>query len=185
MTIIEEPIRGLKLLKPTVYGDHRGYFYESYNKEQFQKLGIEADFVQDNQSFSMKGVLRGLHFQKPPHAQGKLVRVVQGRVLDVVVDIRKNSPSYGKSYAVELSAENQLQLWIPKGFAHGFETLEDNTLFLYKCTDLYHPETEGSIRYNDPDLAIQWISDEPKLSEKDSIAPHFSTLLSPFNYAEL
>lgn len=171
MQIIPTEIPDLLIIKPDVFTDERGYFFESYNKEKFAGAGIDVEFVQDNESRSMKGVLRGLHFQTEPYAQGKLVRVVKGRVLDVAVDIRKNSPTFGKWAGIELSEENKLMYWIPKGFAHGFLTLEDNTVFTYKCSGVYHKPSEASIRWNDPDLAIQWNISKPILSEKDLNAP--------------
>ena len=153
------------VIEPRVFGDERGYFFE---------------FVQDNESFSSKGVLRGLHFQEPPFEQGKLVRVARGAVMDVSVDIRKDSPTYGKWAAFGLSSENKRMLWIPPGFAHGFITLQDNTLFIYKCTSLYNREAENSIFWNDPDLRIDWGIDRPVISEKDQKAPFFRDLKSPF-----
>ncbi len=138
------------------------------------------DFVQDNQSMSMKGVLRGLHFQAPPFAQGKLVRVIQGSVIDVAVDIRKSSPSFGKHVAVELSGDNKRMFWVPEGFAHGFLTLEDHTIFSYRCTDVYNKESEGSLNWNDPELNIDWNISDPILSEKDQIAPLLADFNSPF-----
>ena len=141
MEVIKTPLQGLLVIEPKVFKDHRGYFYESYNAEAFKQAGIDAVFVQDNQSLSQKGILRGLHFQAPPHAQGKLVRVIKGAVLDVVVDIRKNSPTYGQHFSIELTEENFKMFWIPAGFAHGFVTLEDHTIFSYKCTDVYNKGT--------------------------------------------
>ena len=135
MDIKSTPIEGLLIIEPQVFTDPRGYFYESYNKEKFVAAGINIEFVQDNQSLSQKGIVRGLHFQAPPFDQGKLVRVIQGAVLDVAVDIRKNSPTYGQNFSIELSSQNRTMFYIPPGFAHGFETLEDNTIFLYKCTN--------------------------------------------------
>ncbi len=160
-------IAGLLLLKPRIFEDERGYFYESYNELTFGKAGITSKFVQDNQSLSSKNVLRGLHFQNPPYEQGKLVRVVQGAVKDVAVDIRKLSPTYGQYIVEELSALNKYMMWIPPGFAHGFLTLEDNTLFLYKCTNLYNKESESGIRWNDPTLNIDWGLVDPIVSSKD------------------
>jgi dTDP-4-dehydrorhamnose 3,5-epimerase len=142
--------------------------------------GIQLNFVQDNQSFSQKGAIRGLHFQAPPFEQGKLVRVIAGAVRDVVVDIRKNSPSYGQHFAIDLTAENQLMFWIPPGFAHGFETLADNTIFLYKCTNLYHKESEGGLLWNDPALGIQWQTKEAIVSDKDILLPTLKDFVSPF-----
>lgn len=142
--------------------------------------GLEKEFVQDNESFSGKGALRGLHFQNPPYEQGKLVRVASGTAMDVCVDIRKNSATYGKWEAIEISAENKRMLWIPPGFAHGFVSLSDNTLFLYKCTNLYNKESENSIIWNDPDLNINWGIEDPLISDKDKDAPAFDDLVSPF-----
>ncbi len=181
MKIIEEPIEGLKLIEPNVFGDHRGYFFESYSKKVFGDLGISKDFVQDNESLSAhKDVLRGLHFQAPPHAQAKLIRVIRGAVLDVVVDIRKGSKSYGDHYAVELNEENKLLLYIPEGFAHGFRTLRPNSLFSYKCSAFYNPASECTIAWNDADLSIEWDVNEPILSEKDQKGEQFSSFKSPF-----
>ena len=143
MTVERTLIEGLLIIKPRVFEDPRGYFFESYHQKALQEAGLNENFVQDNQSLSQTGVLRGLHFQAPPHAQGKLVRVVTGAVLDVVVDIRKNSPTYGKHFAIELSEENKTSFWIPEGFAHGFATLRDNTIFQYKCTNYYNKPAEG------------------------------------------
>lgn len=182
MKIIETAIPGLLEIEPRVFGDDRGYFYESYNKQAFQAAGIEPEFVQDNQSFSSKGVLRGLHFQNPPYAQGKLVRVIQGAVLDVAVDIRKNSPTYGQHHAVKLTGENKKMFWIPPGFAHGFLTLENDTIFAYKCTELYNKESEGAILWNDPELNINWNIENPLVSEKDQNAPKFNALKSEFTF---
>lgn len=181
MIIHKTFIEGLLIIEPKVFGDERGYFFESFNKEKFQNLtGVEADFVQDNQSKSQKNVLRGLHFQKPPFAQGKLVRVIQGAVLDVAVDIRKNSPTYGKSFSIELSANNKTILWIPKGFAHGFVSLEDDTIFTYKCTDYYNPSSEGCIIWNDKALNIDWKIENPIISEKDKMGVSFEGFESIF-----
>ncbi len=181
MQVIETGFKDLFLIKPTIFGDHRGYFYESFNKQTFeQKTGLNIDFIQDNQSFSSRGVLRGLHFQTPPYTQDKLVRVLSGKVLDVVVDLRTEEPTYGKSYVVELSGENHLQLFVPKGFAHGFSTLEDDTVFVYKCTDYYHKDSEGCILWNDPTLNINWQLDEPKISDKDRDGNLFVNFKSPF-----
>ncbi len=183
MKILKEPIPDLKLLEPAVFGDHRGYFYESYSTEVFHKLGIFEKFVQDNQSMSNKGVLRGLHFQKGDHVQGKLVRVVVGAVFDVAVDIRKGSPTYGQWFGCELNEDNKHLLWVPPGFAHGFATLKDGTVFNYKCTNLYHKESEGGIMYNDSDLNIDWHLENPVLSEKDLQNETFKSFNSPFTYA--
>lgn len=180
MNIIETKLPGLLIIEPKVFGDKRGYFFESYNKEAFNLAGLEEEFVQDNESFSGKGVLRGLHFQNPPFEQGKLVRVASGAVIDVSVDIRKNSPAYGKWEAIEISAENKRMLWIPPGFAHGFVSLSENNLFLYKCTNVYNKESENSIIWNDPDLNIDWGVENPLISDKDKEAPGFDQLVSPF-----
>ncbi|MEE4258933.1 MAG: dTDP-4-dehydrorhamnose 3,5-epimerase [Bacteroidales bacterium] len=180
MEIIETKIPDLYIIKPRVFLDERGYFFESYNKEVFLKLGIDHNFVQDNESFSNKGVLRGLHYQKPPFSQGKLVRVVSGSVLDVAVDIRKSSSTFGQWVSVELTQDNKWMYWIPPGFAHGFVALEDHTVFIYKCTNIYHKESEGSIRWNDPDLNIDWKINDPILSVKDKSVPFFKELESPF-----
>jgi dTDP-4-dehydrorhamnose 3,5-epimerase len=171
MRIITTPIEGLLELEPTVFQDARGYFFESWNEQKFRAAGLDFQFVQDNESCSEKGVLRGLHFQVAPHAQGKLVRVVRGAVLDVAVDIRPNSATYGQHHALVLSAENKKQFWIPPGFAHGFLTLEDNTIFAYKCTDYYHKDSERSLFWNDPALGIFWGIENPNLSDKDRVAP--------------
>ncbi|HEX4886938.1 MAG TPA: dTDP-4-dehydrorhamnose 3,5-epimerase [Luteibaculaceae bacterium] len=181
MEIIETGFDQLWLIKPTIFGDSRGYFYESYNQEVFRnKTGLDINFVQDNQSLSKKGVVRGLHFQHPPRCQDKLVRVLQGSVLDVVVDLRKDQPTYGKHYSVELTGENHLQLFVPQGFAHGFSTLEDGTIFAYKCSDVYAKESEGCILWNDPQLGIDWQIENPVISEKDTKGEPFSQFVSPF-----
>ncbi len=180
MEIIETGFKGLILIKPKVFQDARGYFLESFNRDKFRAIGIDEEFLQDNQSLSGKGIVRGLHFQSPPHAQGKLVRVIKGSVLDVVVDIRKNSTTYGQHYDVELNETNFLMLYIPPGFAHGFATLEDDTIFSYKCTDVYHPETEGGLQWNDREFGIDWKMKDPILSEKDKKYEPFSLFVSPF-----
>lgn len=185
MKIVEEPIPDLKIIQPRIFEDPRGYFFESYNKSAFKDIGIEVEFVQDNQSLSQKGVLRGLHFQNNPYAQGKLVRVIKGSVLDVAVDIRTGSPTYGKHCAMELNETNKLMMYIPPGFAHGFATLEDNTIFSYKCTNLYNKDAEGGIMWNDPDLNIDWRVENPVLSEKDTQNEHFKDFKSKFIYGEL
>lgn len=180
MELIETGFKDLILINPRVFKDDRGYFFESYNKDKFADIGIHAEFTQDNQSLSNKGIVRGLHFQSPPHAQGKLVRVIKGAVQDVVLDIRKNSPTYGKHYVVDLTEDNFLMLYIPPGFAHGFATLSDNTIFSYKCTDTYHPETEGGLAWNDREFGIKWAFTNPVLSEKDKKYLPFSLFVSPF-----
>lgn len=180
MEIIETKIEGLLIIKPRVFEDERGYFFESWSKEAFKNNGIEIDFVQDNQSFSSKGVLRGLHFQNPPFSQGKLVRVIQGSVLDLAVDIRKDSPTYGEHVSVLLSGENKTMFWIPPGFAHGFSTLEDNTIFSYKCSGIYNKESEGSLMWNDSDLKIDWQIENAIISEKDQNSDHFKNFKTQF-----
>jgi len=181
MELIKTKIQDLYIIKPDVFEDERGYFFESFNKEKFKALGLDTDFVQDNESKSQKNVLRGLHFQNPPFAQGKLVRVVKGAVLDVAVDLRLKSATYGQWEAVELSEENKLMYWIPPGFAHGFLTLRDDTVFTYKCTNIYNKESEGSILWNDSSLNIEWnLSQKPILSQKDKESPIFSDFISLF-----
>lgn len=180
MKIISEELPGLLLIEPNVFEDARGHFFESFNAQQLKEIGINETFVQDNQSLSNKGVLRGLHFQVPPMAQGKLVRVVKGAVFDVALDIRKNSPTYGQHFGVELSESNKLMFWIPPGFAHGFCTLEDQTIFSYKCTNYYAPAQEGGILWNDTDLGIQWNIENPTLSIKDEVNQKFASFNSPF-----
>jgi dTDP-4-dehydrorhamnose 3,5-epimerase len=164
-----------------VFGDQRGYFLESFNEKLFSEVvGKKITFVQDNESLSSKNVVRGLHFQKPPYAQGKLVRVVKGSVLDVAVDLRKKSPTFGKVFTIELSETNKRQFWIPEGFAHGFATLEDNTIFQYKCTSYYSPENEETIKWNDSTLGIDWKINEPIISDKDKKGLPFGGFKSPF-----
>ena len=180
MTITETELKGLLLLEPKVFEDQRGYFFESFNQQNFSKKGLDLNFVQDNQSKSQKNVLRGLHFQKPPFAQGKLIHVIKGAVLDIAVDIRNLSPSYGKHVSIELNEANKLMLYIPPGFAHGFLTLEDETIFTYKCTEFYNPDAESAIYWNDKTLNIDWGLDDPVLSEKDQNAIAFSQFSSPF-----
>lgn len=182
MNFIKTKIKDLFILEPKIWKDDRGYFYESYSKRYFDEAGIEADFVQDNQSLSQKGTLRGLHAQSNPHAQGKLVRVIKGRVIDVAVDIRKQSETYGQHVAVELNEDNHLMLWVPPGFLHGFVTLEDNTIFTYKVTSLYNKNSEFGVVWNDPELNIDWgiAAEDIILSEKDKVLPRFKDLSSPF-----
>jgi dTDP-4-dehydrorhamnose 3,5-epimerase len=180
MEIISTPIQDLLIIKPDIFKDERGYFFESYNYEKFEKILGNIHFVQDNESKSQAGVLRGLHFQKPPFAQGKLVRVIKGSVIDVAVDLRKDSPTFGKYFKVELSEENKLMYWIPPGFAHGFYTLSDDTIFSYKCTQVYNKESETSLRWNDPYLKIDWNVLSPILSAKDLEAPLFNDFINPF-----
>ncbi|WP_316842671.1 dTDP-4-dehydrorhamnose 3,5-epimerase [Pedobacter gandavensis] len=184
MNILKTPIVGLLIIEPKVWKDNRGYFYESFNAKTLSEVGINVNFVQDNQSFSQKGTLRGLHAQKAPFAQGKLVRVIQGRVLDVAVDIRKDSVTYGQHFSIELSGENHRQLWVPPGFLHGFLTLEDQTIFTYKVSNYYDKESEIGVIWNDADLNINWSKEIPiedlLLSEKDLVLPAFKDFNSPF-----
>lgn len=180
MELVNTGIEGLWVIKPKVFADARGYFFESYNKDLFAQNGLNLNFVQDNQSLSHKGVLRGLHFQNPPFAQGKLVRVITGAVYDVAVDIRKNSPTYGKSFGAELTEENKMMMYIPEGFAHGFLTLKDNTIFSYKCTNFYNKASEDSIKWNDPTIGIKWNVENPLLSEKDISGKDFKDFKSQF-----
>ena len=185
INVIDTAIEGVIIIEPRIFSDSRGYFYESFSQRDFDSaIGKHIVFVQDNQSFSHYGVLRGLHFQNPPFTQSKLVRVIQGKVVDVAVDIRKGSPTYGKYVAVELTGENHRQLFIPKGFAHGFVVLSETALFQYKCDVFYHPESEGAIMWNDPDLAIEWPvrAKDIDLSEKDKHHPFFKEFVSPFDY---
>lgn len=184
MEIIKTSIEGPVIIKPRIFDDARGYFYESYNKKVFDELVEPVDFVQDNQSMSSFGVMRGLHFQRPPHAQAKLVRCIQGRVLDVAVDIRKGSPTYGQHVAVELSEENKLQFFIPRGFAHGFVVLSETALFQYKCDNYYAPEADGGISILDDSLGIDWQIDikEALLSDKDKKHPLLAEFDSPFSF---
>lgn len=167
MEVVETKLKGVVVFKPKVFEDARGYFLESYNRQVFHAAGIDAEFVQDNQSLSQKGVLRGLHFQNPPHAQGKLVRVITGAVFDVAVDIRKDSATYGEWYGIDLTEENKWMMYIPPGFAHGFLTLRDNTIFSYKCTNFYNKASEDCLLWNDPAIGISWNADTPLLSDKD------------------
>lgn len=180
MEIIKTPIEGLLVINPKIFGDDRGYFFESWSEESFAKNGLDLDFVQDNQSLSSKGVLRGLHFQNPPFAQGKLVRVIKGAVLDVVVDIRKESATYGQHFSIELNEENKTIFWIPPGFAHGFITLEDDTIFTYKCTGVYNSASEEALLWSDKDLNIDWGAIKPLVSDKDLVAGSFKNFKSQF-----
>lgn len=175
-------IEGVYILEPRVFKDARGYFFESYSKKEFESAIGKVDFVQDNESCSSKGVIRGMHFQKPPYSQAKLVRCVVGKVLDVAIDLRKDSPTYGQHVAVELSEENHKQFFIPKGFAHGFEVISDVAVFQYKCDEYYHPETEGGIDAFDPELGIEWQTsiDDAIISDKDKKHPKISQFSSPF-----
>ena len=184
MEVLTTDIEGVYIIKPRVFGDARGYFFESYSKREFEEKVGKVDFVQDNESMSKKGVMRGLHFQRPPFSQSKLVRCVKGSVLDVAVDIRKGSPTYGKHVAVELTEDNHLQFFIPKGFAHGFVVLSDVAVFQYKCDNFYHPEADGGISILDDSLGIDWkISTQNAiLSEKDTKHQLLKDFDSPFDF---
>ncbi len=183
MNVIKTDIDGVVIIEPRIFGDSRGYFFESFSQRDFMQQVCPTQFVQDNESRSCRGVVRGLHFQKPPYAQSKLVRVVVGRVLDVAVDIRKGSPTFGKHVAVELSAENHRQLFIPRGFAHGFAVLSDDAVFQYKCDNFYAPESEGAVAWDDPELGIDWQLDtcDIILSAKDANHPRLADLATPFD----
>lgn len=185
MKVIKTDIPEVVIIEPKVFGDHRGYFFESFSARDFAAEVREVRFVQDNESKSCYGVLRGLHFQKPPHAQSKLVRVVKGRVLDVAVDIRRGSPTFGRHVAVELSEENHRQFFIPRGFAHGFVVLSDEAVFQYKCDDFYAPECEGAVAWDDPDLGIDWgiPVEDVLLSEKDRKHPRLRDAAEAFDYS--
>ena len=175
------PLADLFVIEPTVFSDSRGYFFESFNEKKFEELtGALPHFVQDNQSLSSKDVVRGLHFQAPPFGQAKLVRVIRGAVLDVVVDIRKNSRTYGQHFSCELTDKNHLMMWIPEGFAHGFSSLQDDTVFIYKCTNYYNKASEGSVLWNDPSLKIDWKVKDPVVSEKDQQGILLKDFSSPF-----
>ncbi len=180
MTITTTPFRNLVIIQPQVFNDDRGYFFESWNKEAFKQVGIPGEYVQDNESGSVRNVIRGLHFQVPPHDQGKLVRVLKGAVMDVVVDLRRKEPTFGRHFKTQLLAKDHQMMYIPPGFAHGFLTLEDNTVFFYKCTRHYNKASERALRWNDPDLGIDWETDSPLLSEKDQKAMCFRDFDSPF-----
>lgn len=184
MEIIKTDIEGLIIIKPQIFKDSRGYFFESFSQREFNEKVTPIQFVQDNESCSSYGVMRGLHFQKPPYSQSKLVRCVKGSVLDVAIDIRKGSPTYGKHVAVELSAENHLQFFIPKGFAHGFAVLSEEAIFQYKCDEFYTPQSEGGIQLMDESLGINWpiSADKAILSEKDKKYPKLSEITSDFDY---
>jgi len=180
MEIVKTNLEGLLVIKSKCIRDNRGHFFESWNKLEYKNIGLDIDFVQDNQSLSKKGVLRGLHFQHPPFAQGKLVRVIKGAVVDIAVDIRKDSPTYGEHYSIRLTEENNKILWVPPGFAHGFVSLEDNTIFSYKCTAYYDKDSEDSLFWADTDLSIDWGVDNPLVSKKDLLAGSFKNFTSPF-----
>ena len=179
MQVEKTYIEDLLVISQSIFTDNRGYFLESYNKNELALI-LNMEFVQDNESLSQKNVLRGLHFQKPPHAQGKLVRVITGSVLDIAVDLRKKSPTFGKHFKHILSSDNKQQMYIPEGFAHGFLVLENNTIFSYKCTDYYHKESEDSLLWSDPTLNINWNLENPIISEKDKNAKYFDNFNSPF-----
>lgn len=180
MKVTATPIEGLLIVEPDVFGDERGYFYEVFNADKFGELGLPSVFPQDNHSQSVKGVLRGLHFQLPPKAMGKLVRCTRGKVWDVAVDMRKASPTYKQHFAIELSPENKKMLWMPAGFAHGFYALEDCEL-LYKCTYTYDKAGDGNVAWNDPELNVPWpLEGEPILSARDAVAPKLADLQLPF-----
>ncbi len=184
MPFIETDFPGLKIFEPKTFGDHRGYFLESFNENTFKEAGISTHFVQDNESKSQFGVVRGLHYQLNPYAQAKLVRVIIGTVLDVVIDVRKGSPTYGQKFEIILSGENKKQLFIPRGFAHGFSVLEDNTIFSYKCDNFYNKESEGGVLFTDPDLQIDWQvpSDRMLVSEKDWKNPLLKDSINNFQF---
>lgn len=186
MEVIKTAIDGVVIIEPKVFGDHRGYFFESFSESRFNELVRETRFVQDNESKSRYGVLRGLHFQKPPYAQSKLVRVVKGAVLDVAVDIRKGSPTFGQHVAVELTEGNHRQFFVPRGFAHGFVVLTDEVIFQYKCDNYYAPEYEGAIAWDDPDLGIDWKIpvEDVILSAKDTCHPRLKDAEWLFDYSE-
>ena len=182
MQIFKTPIEGLLVIEPKVFHDARGYFVETYNEQRYREVGVDAVFVQDNKSSSTYGVVRGLHFQRPPYTQAKLVSCAEGRVLDVAVDLRKDSPTYGQHFAVELDADSQRQFYIPRGFAHGFSVLSERAVFTYKCDNFYHPEADGGILLTDTALGIDWRvpADQMILSEKDKKHPTLNELDNPF-----
>lgn len=185
MKVLKTAIEGLLIIEPTVFGDSRGYFFESYNKQRFKdETGLDIDFVQDNESMSSYGVMRGLHFQRPPFSQSKLVRCVRGKVLDVAVDIRKGSPTYGQHVAVELTEDNHRQFFVPRGFAHGFAVLRQTAVFQYKCDNFYAPQADGGINIKDETLGIDWQipMDRAILSDKDLKHPNLADFDSPFEY---
>lgn len=186
MEVIKTDIEGVVIIEPRIFNDDRGYFYESFSQREFEEKVCRTVFVQDNQSKSSYGVLRGLHFQKPPYCQSKLVRCIKGAVLDVAVDIRKGSPTFGKYVAVELTEENHRQFFVPRGFAHGFAVLSEEAVFQYKCDNFYCKESEGSVAWNDPDLAIDWRipADKILLSEKDKLSKNIREAEYLFDYNE-
>lgn len=180
MIVSKTKLNGVLVIEPDVFPDARGFFFEAYNQKKYTEAGIDVNFVQDNISRSCKGTLRGLHYQVGENAQGKLCQVISGRVLDVAVDIRFGSPTYGQYVAVELSDKDKKQIWIPPGFAHGFSVLSDDAVFMYKCTAFYSKKDERSIRYDDPTLAIEWQNDNPVVSEKDLLAGSFNDIEHDF-----
>lgn len=186
MKVIRTEIPEVVIIEPRIFGDRRGYFFESFSERDFTENVLGVRFVQDNESRSCRGVVRGLHFQLPPHAQGKLVRVVKGRVIDVAVDIRRGSPTFGKHVAVELSEDNHLQLFIPRGFAHGFSVLSEDAVLQYKCDEYYHPESEGALAWDDPDIAVDWkiSAEEVILSARDSGNVRLRDADRLFDYSE-
>lgn len=186
MEVIKTDIEGVVIIEPRIFKDERGYFYESFSQREFEEKVYRTVFVQDNQSKSSYGVLRGLHFQKPPYCQSKLVRCIKGAVLDVAVDIRKGSPTFGKYVAVELTEENHRQFFVPRGFAHGFAVLSEEAVFQYKCDNFYCKESEGSVAWNDPQLAIDWRipADKVLLSEKDKLSKNIADAEFLFDYNE-
>lgn len=186
MNVIKTQIEGVVIIEPRIFADSRGYFFESFSERDFVEQVCQTRFVQDNESKSSRGVVRGLHFQKPPYAQSKLVRVIEGAVLDVAVDIRKGSPTYGQHVAVELTADNHRQFFVPRGFAHGFAVLSETAIFQYKCDNFYAPQSEGAIAWNDPALGIDWhlASADVILSDKDQKHPLLADLDSPFSISE-
>jgi dTDP-4-dehydrorhamnose 3,5-epimerase len=186
MRILDTPLSDLKIIEPDVFADSRGYFFECYNMQKYKDTGVDCGFVQDNESLSSKGVVRGLHYQLAPFSQTKLVRVVKGNVFDVAVDLRKGSPSFGKWFGIELSGENKLQLLIPVGFAHGFSVLSTTVIFVYKCDQVYNKQAERCIRYDDPFLGIEWRvpEDEQVVSEKDRHSPFFANAEMNFEYSK-
>lgn len=185
MDVTPTGIREVLLITPRRFGDSRGHFSETWSAQRYAEIGITTTFVQDNQSYSAEaGTIRGLHYQRPPHAQGKLLRVLQGRIMDVAVDVRRGSPTYGKWIAEEMSAETGVQLWVPRGFLHGFATLEPDTVVFYKVDGQYAPECDGAVRFDDPDLGIDWGIDTTRavLSKKDAVAAAFKDFETPFVY---
>ncbi|MDE5691938.1 MAG: dTDP-4-dehydrorhamnose 3,5-epimerase [Alistipes sp.] len=186
MEVIRTDIEGVVIIEPHIFRDARGYFFESFSQREFCEKVRPVNFVQDNESCSSYGVLRGLHFQKPPHAQSKLVRVIEGAVLDVAVDIRRGSPTFGRCVAVELTADNHRQFFIPRGFAHGFSVLSPRAVFQYKCDNFYAPQSEGAVAWDDPALGIDWRipAADVVLSDKDARHPKLADIESPFNFAE-